>query len=251
MPLTAVDPSGMALSDIGVYQTNNPEVADILYRNSLPRPEQHRVNPTLPEPRPVTIYQNNLPPPPGGPVSTTVPPIDVGPAPLPVGQEPWPTTIQVTQSENKTYTGDPVISPSGIVIDEQPNYGIGRTFDYTVSDQAGNTMTSGVLLVEAVTPVNMQAEALMKNTDVNNQPQKPDSNGIVPDTVGAISRSPSVITFLNRNLVNAEYVQTVTVFGAFGGEYRKALTLTNKILLTNSGVTVTIGVVVQHQRPLK
>jgi RHS repeat-associated protein len=32
MPLTSVDPTGMALSDIGIYQTNNPEVADILYR---------------------------------------------------------------------------------------------------------------------------------------------------------------------------------------------------------------------------
>jgi hypothetical protein len=149
------------------------------------------------------------------------------------------------------YNGDPVISPSGIIIDDQPNYGIGRTLDYTVCDQAGNPMTSGVLLVEAVTAGNKQAEALMKNVDVNREPQKPNSNGIVPDTVGIISRNASITTFLNRNLVNLELVQTVTAFGTFGQEYRTALTLTNKIRITNSGTTLTIGVVVQHQRPLK
>ena len=86
MPLTAIDPTGMALSDIGVYQTNDPEAAELAYKNSLPRPQQHRTNPALPEPRPVQFDPNHGPPPPGGPVSTTIPPIDVGEPPLPAGQ---------------------------------------------------------------------------------------------------------------------------------------------------------------------
>lgn len=248
-PLTAVDPSGMALSDIGIYQTNNPEVAELLYKNSLPRPQQHRKNPPLPEPQPVYRGPNSLPPPPGGPVPATIPPIDIGPAPLPAGEEPWPTTIEVTQTDNKTYNGDPVISPSGEVIDNLSNYGIGRTLDYTIRDQVGNPMSAGALLREAVTPLNPEAQTLINNVDVNQQALKPNSKGIVPDTVGAISRDPRILGFLRRNQLNAEFSQTITVFGVFGQEYRTALTLTNTYRLTNSGVTVTIGAVQKYQRP--
>lgn len=249
MPLTTVDPTGMTLSDIGVYQTSNPEVAEILYKRTLLQPQQHRRNPELPKPRPVKIDQKNLPPSPGSPVSTTISPIDVGPAPLPAGEEPWPTTIEVTQSDNRIYNGDPVISPSGEVIDPQPNYGVGRTVDYLVSDQAGNPMTARVLVQETVAPANKQAEAMMQNVDVNRQPQKPNSNGIVPDTLGAISRNPNIIAFLNRNQLDAEFSQKITVFGVFGQEYRTALTLTNTHRFTNTGVILTIGVVQRHQRP--
>jgi RHS repeat-associated protein len=249
MPLTAVDPTGMALSDIGVYQTSNPEVAELLYKKTLLQPQQHRRNPELPKPRPVKIDQKNLPPPPGGPVSTTIPIIDVGPAPLPAGEEPWPTTIDVTQSDNKTYNGEPVTSPSGDVIDPQPNYGVGRTVDYTIGDQAGNPMSSRVLVQETVAPINKQAEAMMQNVDVNRQPQKPNSNGIVPDTLGPISRNPNIIDLLNRNQLNAEFSQTITVFGVFGQEYRTALTLTNTLRFTNTGATLTLGAVQQHPRP--
>jgi RHS repeat-associated protein len=79
-PLTAVDPTGMALSDIGVYQTNNPEVADIIHRKTTPMPQTRRKNPKLPEPR-GAVVPDGLPPPPGGPVSTTPPKIDVGDPP--------------------------------------------------------------------------------------------------------------------------------------------------------------------------
>ncbi len=249
MPLTAVDPTGMALSDMGVYQTNDPYIADRLYRNSLPRPQQHRKNPELPKPRPVQIDTKNLPPPPGGPVSTKPPTVDVGPAPLPGGQEPWPTTVEVTQTENKKYDGEPVKSPSGEIIDAEPNYGVGRALDYTVRDQAGNPMTSGVLIRETVTPGNPQAEALMQNVDVNRQPQRTDSRGIVPDTSGAISRNPGVLRFLNEVRLEAVFNQTVTVYGTVGTEYRTALTMDNVHHLTNSGVTITLGTVVQHKRP--
>jgi len=88
MPLTAVDPTGMALSDMGVYQTNDPYVADRLYRNSLPRPQQHRVNPKLPEPRPVQIDTKNLPPLPTEGGSSTKPTVDVG--------DPPPASINVS-----------------------------------------------------------------------------------------------------------------------------------------------------------
>jgi hypothetical protein len=183
-------------------------------------------------------------------VSTTIPPIDVGPAPLPSGEEPWPTTLVVTQSNNKNYAGDPVISPSGDVIDSNPNYGLGRTLEYTINDQVGNPMSDGVLLQETVTPANPQAQALMNKAEVNLDPQKPNSKGIVPDTVGAISRDPKIVRFLISNpQLDAEFSQTITVFGTFGQQYRTALTLTNTYRLTNSGVTVTVGTVQQHPRP--
>lgn len=249
MPLTAVDPTGMALSDMGIYQTNNPEVAELLYKNSLPRPEQHRKNPDLPKPRPVKVDPNNGPPPPGGPVPTTVPPIDVGPPPLPPGEEAWPTTIDVAQSPNKLYNGDPVIAPSGDVIDPTPNYGIGRTLEYTIRDQVGNPMTTGVLLKETVSPSNTQAQAMTKSTAVNGQPVRPDSRGMIPDTVGAISPDPRSLTFLQQNNVDALFSQTITVYGTVGGQYRTALTLNIDYRLTNAGVTVKVGTVNQYKRP--
>jgi hypothetical protein len=54
------------------------------------------------------------------------------------GEEPWPTTIEVVQGQNKTYNGDPIISPSGEVIDPEPNYGIGMTVDYIIRNQVGS-----------------------------------------------------------------------------------------------------------------
>lgn len=186
---------------------------------------------------------------PGGPVSPGPIKIDVGPAPLPEGEEPWPTTIEVVQGNNKTYNGDPVVSPSGIVIDPNPNYGVGRTVDYVIRDQGRNPMSTGVLLKEAVSPGNAQAAALMGKTAVNNQPQRPDENGIVPDTLGFINPDRTIVLFLQQNQMNAIFEQTVTIYGAVGGEYRTALTLRNEYQATNSGVTITMSTVQQHARP--
>jgi hypothetical protein len=142
-----------------------------------------------------------------------------------------------------------VISPSGDVIDATPNYGIGRTLEYTISDQAGNPMSTGVLLKETVSPSNAQAQAMTTNVDVNKQPVRPDNRGIVPDTVGAISPNPRSLTYLQQNQVDALFSQTITVYGAVGREYRTALTLNIEYRLTNAGVTLQIGTVTQHKRP--
>jgi RHS repeat-associated protein len=144
MPLTAVDPTGMALSDMGVYQTNDPYVADQLYKNSLPRPQQHAKNPPLPKPRPVQIDNKNLPPPPGGPVSTKLPTIDVGPSPpasINVSVTAGPTepranteltsnrfatgvrsllTVRITDQDNKPLVGW-TVEESNVTIESIPN----------------------------------------------------------------------------------------------------------------------------------
>jgi hypothetical protein len=110
-------------------------------------------------------------------------------------------------------------------------------------------MITGVLLKEEVSPSNAQAEALMASVEVNKEPQRPDNRGIIPDTVGLITRDPRVTTFLNRNQLDATFSQTLTVFGTVGREYRTALTLRNQYQTTNSGVTMTVGTVKQHARP--
>ena len=99
------------------------------------------------------------------------------------------------ENPNKIYLGDPLISPSGIVIDSDPNYGVGRTVDYVIRDQAGNPMTTGVLLKEEVKPTNPDANAIWSRTDVQTYPQRPDQNGIVTDTVGLVSRNLASLTY--------------------------------------------------------
>lgn len=231
-PLTQIDPTGMFSISPGCGESGIPLV-------------------TLNEQASQQPQTQGLPPPPGGPVSVSPGPIqiDIGPVPLPEGQEPWPTTIEVVYSDNKIYNGEPLVSPSGEVIDETPNYGVGRTIDYIIRDQAGNPMSQGVLLTETVTATNPQAQALMRRTEVNKNPQRPDARGIVPDTAGAISTNPEVKTFLNQVQLNATFSQTIRVYGTVGTEYRTALTLQNEYRLTNSGVTMTVGKVQQHARP--
>jgi len=228
-PLTLIDPSGMFSITPGGGGSGIPLVS---LTSEVPQ-----------QPAPAG------PPPPGGPVSPRPIRIDVGPAPLPEGQQPWPTTIEVVQGPNKTYNGDPVVSPSGEVIDPIPNYGVGMTVDYVILDQAGNPMSTGVLLTESVSPSNQQAVSLMRRTEINTDPQRPDARGIVPDTLGAITRDPNVIPFLRQNQLDATFSQTITVFGAVGSVYQTALTLKNDYRLTNSGVTMTVGTVQQHARP--
>src|SRR5215204_348709 len=103
-------------------------------------------------------------------------------------------------------------------------------------------MSAGVLFKEQGSPSNPQAQAIMRNVEVNNDAQRPDSRGIVPDTLGFISRDSSVVRFLEQNQINATFSQAITVYGTVGREYRTALTLQNQYQLTNSGVTITTGV---------
>lgn len=222
-PLTTIDPTGM----IGI----------------IPLDGLTKVEPQQPAPA------QSTPPPPGGPVSAGPIKIDIGPVPLLPGEEPWPTTLEVVQGNNKGYNGDPLVSPSGEILDQRPHYGVGMTIDYIIRDQAGNPMSTGVLLTETVTATNPQAQALMGNVRVNKDPVKPDSRGIVPDTTGAINPNPSTNTFLSQNQINATFSQTLTVYGTVGREYRTALTLENQYQLTNSGVTMTVGTIQQHARP--
>jgi hypothetical protein len=190
-----------------------------------------------------------MPPPPGGPVSPGPIKIDIGPVPLPEGEVAWPTIFEVVENPNKTYNGDPVVSPSGEVIDPQPNYGVGRTVDYIIRDQAGNPMTTGVLLKETVSATNQQAKDIMGDIRVNNDPQRPDGRGIVPDTLGFITPNPKIIPFLQQRPVNATFSQTLTVYGTVGSEYRTALILKNEYRATNAGVTITRSAVEQRARP--
>lgn len=44
-----------------------------------------------------------MPPPPGGPASAGPTKIEIGPVPLPEGQEPWPTTLEIIDGPNKVY----------------------------------------------------------------------------------------------------------------------------------------------------
>ena len=110
-------------------------------------------------------------------------------------------------------------------------------------------MSQGVLVTETITATNPQAQALLGRVQVNNDPERPDARGIVPDTAGAISTDPRVNTFLNQNQINATFSQIITVHGVVGGQYRTALTLQNSYQLTNSGVTMTVGTVQKHTRP--
>lgn len=228
-PLTLIDPTGMLSIDPGGRGSGIPLVS---LANQDPQQPA-----------------GGGPPPPGGPVSVGPIKIDIGPAPLPEGQEPWPTTLEVVQGNNRSYNGDPVLSPSGEVIDSSPYYGIGRTVDYIIRDQAGNPMSTGVLLKEQVTPTNQQAQDVMGNVAVNKDPQRPDSRGIVPDTLGFISPDRRILSLLQRYQVNATFSQTITVYGTVGKQYRTALLLTNQIQATNSGVTITTGAVEQRSRP--
>ena len=225
-PLKYMDPSGL----------NSDDTADQRRKQEERRPRQ---------------AVTGMPPPPGGPVTPSPIKIDVGPAPLLAGEVAWPTTLEVVPGENKNYNGDPIISPSGEVIDEEPNYGVGRTVDYIIRDQAGNPMSNGVLLRESVAPSNPQAEAMMRSgsVDVNNALQRPDNRGIVPDTLGLITRDQRILSFLKQNQIDAKFVQTITVFGVVGGEYRTALILKNEYQTTNSGVKITTGPLEKRARP--
>ena len=190
-----------------------------------------------------------MPPPPGHPITPGPIIIDIGPPPLMAGEEPWPTTIEVVQGQNKTYNGDPIISPSGEVIDPEPNYGIGMTVDYIIRNQVGEPMSQGVLVTETLTGTNPQGQALRKLIETNTDPQRPDTRGIVPDTLGFVGRDPTIFTFLQQNQINATFTHTITVHGTFGKEYRTALTLQHSHVLTNAGVTMTVGPVQQRARP--
>jgi hypothetical protein len=113
-------------------------------------------------------------------------------------------------------------------------------------------MTTGVLIKEEVKPTNPEAQALWNSTDVQNQPQRPDENGIVPDTLGAISRSQASLAYLQQNPnLNATFSQVITVYGTFGKEFRTAIKLQNNYTLTTSGVTATRGTPVTSPRPTK
>ena len=226
-PLKYIDPSGLYSVDIDTDQNERRE-------------KQQRQQPAP-----------GLPPPPGGPVAPPGPiKIDIGPVPLPEGEVAWPTTLEIVENPNQVYQGDPLVSPSGTVIDPEPNYGVGRTVDYIVRDQSGNPMTTDVLLKEEVKPTNPDAIALWSRTDVQKQPQRPDQNGIVPDTLGLVSRNPASLTYLERNPnVNATFSQTLTVYGTFGQEFRTAIKLQNYYTLTNSGVTITRSKPVSSPRP--
>jgi RHS repeat-associated protein len=232
-PLTLTDPTGMSAVNSG-GASGTPHVTLFLNDQTSQQPQ-----PQAPA----------GPPPPGGPVTLGPIKIDVGPVPLPEGQEPWPTSLEAVYSDNKTYNGERLLSPSGIVIDEEPNYGVGRTADYIIRDQAGNPMSTGVLLKEEVSAGDSQTQALMKDVEVNKNPQRPDGNGIVPDTLGFISRDLKVVQFLQQNQVDATFKQTIKVYGAVAQEYRTALTVNNVYRATNAGVTVTGTTVVPSARP--
>ena len=178
--------------------------------------------------------------------------IDIGPAPLPEGQQAWPTTLEIVVSDDTAYSGEPLVSPSGIVIDSEPNYGAGRTVDIIVRDQAGNPISRNAAISETVTPVDAQGEALRERTEVQKNLVRTDENGIVTDTLGAVSRSPASITFMRQNPhVNATFKQTITVYGTFGNEFRKAITLESTYTLTRLGVAITRGTPVSLPRPTK
>lgn len=122
-PLTQIDPTGMFGICLGGGQIGQGGVPLGTFSISGQVSEQQGQQPA---PLPVG------PPPPGGPVTPGVNKIDVGPSPLPPGQEPWPTTLEVVEGENKTYNGEPTRSPSDEIIDSDPNYGVGKTMDYIV-----------------------------------------------------------------------------------------------------------------------
>lgn len=64
-----------------------------------------------------------------------------------------------------------MISPSGIVIDSDPNYGVGRTVDCIIRDQARNPMSGSALLAEKVFPTNADpklSEGVFRSTNSRN-----------------------------------------------------------------------------------
>ena len=238
-PLTQIDPSGMFGISPGGSQLGG-----------IARGGDFSVSsPTTNEPQKRAPL---LPPPPGGPVTLGPIEIDIGPVPLPEGQEAWPTTIEIVESPNTTYNGQPLTSPSGVVIDSLPNYGVGRTVDYVIRDQVGNPIPGDAAVREEITADNAQAQALIARTDVQKQLIRTDKNGIVPDTLGAISQSPAALTFVQQNPhLNATFRQTLTVFGTFERQFRKAITLESTYTMTPSGVSVTRGTPVNYPRPTK
>jgi hypothetical protein len=147
----------MALSDMGVYQTGNPEVADKLEPRL--KHTQPRKNPPLPPPQPIRIKPsdpNNQPPPPGtgGTISTTpvVDDFDIGvPPPMPSKDgSPVPASTRVEQ----ILTGD---NARGRPYSFQNPWGIQTTVLRRFYDENGNPYFesdangAGALVTEAVT----------------------------------------------------------------------------------------------------
>jgi RHS repeat-associated protein len=242
-PTTAIDPSGMALSDIGIIQTDNPAAARYLENRSTKALMQRR-NPVLPKPKPIKINPNDVPPPPpGGPVPTPSGPVDIDVGePPPADGEPWPASIEVVQGPDKVYNGDPTVSPSGEVIDAGPNYGVGRTVDYVIRDQNKNPMgpETGVRAYETITPANDEAKKL--NVDKNTGITTTNANGVIPDVLGFISPNKYVQTFLQQNPnVTAIWKQDITVSmqSPTTGRLQGVFVLHNTIRATSTGVTLT------------
>jgi RHS repeat-associated protein len=238
-PLTQIDPSGMFGISPGGSQFG--AIGSPLIFSLNGQTDQQAQQPAP-----------GLPPPPGGPVTVGPITIDVGPIPLPEGQVAWPTTLEIVENPNQTYNGQQLTSPSGIVIDHLPNYGVGRTVDYIIRDQVGNPISGDAAITEKVTADNAHAQALMESTDIQGQLIRTDQNGIVPDTLGPVTQRPASLTFIQQNPhVNATFKQTLTVYGTFGREFRKAITLESTYTLTKSGVTIARGTPVYSPRPLK
>jgi len=250
-PLTAVDPTGMALWDIGVYQTSNPEVVDKINQKIA-----IKINPPLPPPRaPIKFDPNQIPPPPGGPVSPGPPKIDIGPPPLPIGEQPWPTSVDVVEGPNLIYWGMPVISPSGIMVDPKMNYGSGRVIEYIIRNQVGEPMgpETGVVVSEEVKAVSAEARSLERLGLLGSNPNlsTTDSNGILPDKVGLFSRDRRSLKVIFENpLIDVVLRQDITIsMQTPDGRISGALFMRNVIEAKSLGATLTRGNLRHFPRP--
>jgi RHS repeat-associated protein len=141
------------------------------------------------------------------PPPTQPPPVDVpqgqyfaessidwenGPRPLLPGEMPVPTTLIPIEGPNQSYNGNSLVSPTGTVIDDQPNYGRGRVVDYLILDQGRNPMgpETGVTWMERVSSTNPVIQQMITNNVIhhsNGRPIRPEANGTVADTLGIIS----------------------------------------------------------------
>ena len=208
-PLTAVDPTGMALSDIGVYQTDNPKLVDMINRRTTPGPQPRRKNPPLPKPRPA-MKPDGHPPPPGGPVSVGPVKVDLGE----LGEPPPPTvnSISIEVEQPQTIANLKGADGQGFFT------GIAGNLVITVRDADGNPIT-GIRVHETVSSpdrvvIQRERDLELKNgtfTDLVGEGLKP-----LPKTMVRTSKVLETILQIARTPTTQVTTQTLRFYAPQG-----------------------------------
>jgi RHS repeat-associated protein len=219
-PTNANDPTGMMLSDIGVYQTANPECAAILNR-VMDALVQQAIRP--PTSNPGTIlheagHSGGQSPTGSQPNSTNqrLGEIRRSAKPLAPGETAVPTQIVYIVADEVQSNGQQVMNPDGTPSTNGPVWGKSRINVIAVLDQGGNIMSSstGITLLENVRPASPDAEAAAKRGELTtaNQLEMPqNSDGTFYDRVFVWDKSAADQTQRESKPYNVVNKQTLYV----------------------------------------